>query len=115
MEQPSMTAGNRQFARLWLVVAVIICGCGSKASQRPAEQWLISTRRGAAAYVAQGRGTLHIIDSRTGATVYRVELDSGQKVMFLPERNQIWLDGTPAAHEPLEADRVYRMYFVRSQ
>ena len=90
-------------------------GCAGRSAAIPADATLVGEPRGRMMYLAEVPGTLFIVDARSGGLVFSGKLAYGSRVIFLPEKNQVMLNGGLVEHAQLYRDQPYRLFFAEDR
>jgi len=105
----------RQYAIATCFAAMLIAtasGCAEGRGQVPTDATLIGEQTGRLFYFGAARGTIYILDSKTGKVVYTTAVNPGDKVVLYPEKKQIIFNGQAISQPDLSQDRLYRLYFL---
>ncbi|MCY2954562.1 MAG: hypothetical protein NTU53_21740 [Planctomycetota bacterium] len=107
---------ERQFWTVGPVVAILIglaVGCTKAADRIPREATLVASQSGGMGFLSRDKGTVYLVDSRTGQVVYTAAVAYGDKLAFLPEQKQVLFNGNVVSQPELNAKHVYRLFFLR--
>ena len=108
-------AGRQVRGRVALGLAMLLAagGCGGKREALPDRAELVSENTGKAGFVATDDGTLLIYDRNAGKIIHSQPVRFRDKVIFYPERNEIYYNGQVVKQTPLNADHVFGLYFLK--
>lgn len=98
-----------------LVILLILSGgCARRVADRvPDGALLIAEQTGRMAFAANDDGTVFIYDATIGHMAYSTPVRSSEKLLFFPERNQIYLNGQVVKEMPLNPKHIYHLYFSK--
>ena len=108
--------GRRQFWSVGPLGAILIglaVGCTKAAGRIPRGATLVASQSGGMGFLSREKGTVYLVDSKTGQVVYTAAVAYGDKLAFLPEQKQVLFNGNVVSQPDLNEKHVYRLFFLR--
>ena len=92
---------------------LLIAGCAHRPAGLPKAAALVAEQSGRMAFAASEDGLLFIYDADDKKMVYSTPGHINDKLLFVPERNQILLNGRVMLETPMNPNHVYHLYFAK--
>jgi hypothetical protein len=97
-----------------LLFSLLLAGCARRAAERvPDGALLIAEQTGRLAFAANDDGTVFIYDATIGQMAFTTPVRMSEKLLFFPERNQIYLNGQVVKEMTLNPKHIYHLYFSK--